>query len=136
LYVNIVRGQSRRFTLAVDSFQGQERDTIANTLTRRNPQGEIDFLSDIRRMNVGMTRARRKLLLVGDSFTLFRHPFFGELLAYVKRMGGAIAGRMRSHVTLKNATLITTDQAPDVLQVAHPRHVLWCRKGETALSFK
>ena len=49
---------------------------------------EIGFLSDIRRMNVGMTRARRKLLLVGDSSTLCRHPFFGELLAYVKGVGG------------------------------------------------
>ena len=56
----------------VDSFQGQERDIIAITLTRSNPQGEIGFLSDIRRMNVGMTRARRKLLLVGDSLNLDR----------------------------------------------------------------
>jgi ATP-dependent RNA/DNA helicase IGHMBP2 len=78
----------------VNSFQGQERDIIAITLTRSNPQGEIGFLSDIRRMNVGMTRARRKLLLVGDSSTLCRHPFFGELLAYVKGVGG-IARRMR-----------------------------------------
>ena len=54
----------------VDSFQGQERDIIAITLTRSNPQGEIGFLSDIRRMNVGMTRARRKLLLVGDLLDL------------------------------------------------------------------
>jgi ATP-dependent RNA/DNA helicase IGHMBP2 len=53
----------------VDSFQGQERDIIAITLTRSNPQGEIGFLSGIRRMNVGMTRARRKLLLVGDAST-------------------------------------------------------------------
>ncbi len=45
-------------------------------------------------MNVGMTRARRKLLLVGDSSTLCRHPFFGELLAYVKGVGGATALRM------------------------------------------
>ena len=72
----------------VDSFQDQERDIIAITLTRSNHQGEIGFLSDIRRMNVGMTRARRKLLLVGDSSTLCRHPFFVDLLAYVKRMGG------------------------------------------------
>jgi superfamily I DNA and/or RNA helicase len=72
----------------VDSFQGQERDIIAITLTRSNLQGEIGFLSDIRRMNVGMTRARRKLLLVGDSSTLCRHPFFGELLEYVKGVGG------------------------------------------------
>jgi ATP-dependent RNA/DNA helicase IGHMBP2 len=71
----------------VDSFQGQERDIIAITLSRSNPQGEIGFLSDIRRMNVGITRAWRKLLL-GDSSTLCRHPFFGELLAYVKGVGG------------------------------------------------
>ena len=79
--------QRRLSVGTVDSFQGQERDIIAITLTRSNPQGEIGFLSDIRRMNVGMTRARRKLLLVGDSSTLCRHPFFGELLAYVKGVG-------------------------------------------------
>ncbi|WP_416547899.1 AAA domain-containing protein [Limnohabitans sp. DCL3] len=80
--------QRRLSVGTVDSFQGQERDIIAITLTRSNTQGEIGFLSDIRRMNVGMTRARRKLLLVGDSSTLCRHPFFGELLAYVKGVGG------------------------------------------------
>jgi superfamily I DNA and/or RNA helicase len=68
----------------VDWFQGQERDIIAIALTRSNPQGEIGFLSDIRRMNVGMTHAWRKLLLVCDSSTICRHPFFLELLAYVK----------------------------------------------------
>ncbi len=73
----------------VDSFQGQERGIIAISLTRSNAQGEIGFLSDIRRMNVGMTRARRKLLLVGDSSTLRAHPFFKELLAYIKHMGGS-----------------------------------------------
>jgi superfamily I DNA and/or RNA helicase len=72
----------------VDSYQGQERDIIAISLTRSNHHGDIGFLSDIRRMNVGMTRARRKLLLVGDSSTLSSHPFFMDLLAYVKRMGG------------------------------------------------
>ena len=72
----------------VDSFQGQERDIIAISLTRSNHHGEIGFLSDIRRMNVGMTRARRKLLLVGDSSTLSSNPFFMDLLAYVKRIGG------------------------------------------------
>ncbi len=80
--------QRRLSVGTVDSFQGQERDIIAITLTRSNPQGEIGFLSDIRRMNVGMTRARRKLLLVGDSSTLCRHSFFVELLAYVKGVGG------------------------------------------------
>ena len=72
----------------VDSFQGQERDIIAISLTRSNHQGEIGFLADIRRMNVGMTRARRKLLLVGDSSTLASNPFFVDLLAYVKHLGG------------------------------------------------
>ena len=72
----------------VDSFQGQERDIIAISLTRSNKHGEIGFLSDIRRMNVGMTRARRKLLLVGDSSTLSSNPFFMDLLTYVKRIGG------------------------------------------------
>ncbi len=72
----------------VDAFQGQERDVIAISLTRSNRSGDIGFLSDIRRMNVGMTRARRKLLLVGDSSTLGAHPFFRQLLAYVQRIGG------------------------------------------------
>ncbi len=70
--------QRRLSVGTVDAFQGQERDIIAITLTRSNPQGEIGFLSDIRRMNVGMTRGRRKLLLVGDSSTLGRHRFFGS----------------------------------------------------------
>ena len=86
--LNALLLQRRLSVGTVDSFQGQERDIIAITLTRSNPQGEIGFLSDIRRMNVGMTRARRKLLLVGDSSTLCRHPFFVELLAYVKAVGG------------------------------------------------
>ena len=80
--------QRRLSVGTVDSFQGQERDIIAISLTRSNTQGEIGFLSDIRRMNVGMTRARRKLLLVGDSSTLCCHPFFVDLLVYVKRIGG------------------------------------------------
>ncbi len=81
--------EQRRLSVGtVDSFQGQERDIIAISLTRSNNRGDIGFLSDIRRMNVGMTRARRKLLLVGDSSTLSSHPFFKELLAYVKCIGG------------------------------------------------
>ena len=72
----------------VDSFQGQERQIIAINLTRSNCKDEIGILSDIRRMSVGMNRARRKLMLVGDSSTLCSHPFFGELLAYVKGVGG------------------------------------------------
>jgi superfamily I DNA and/or RNA helicase len=93
--------QRRLSVGTVDSFQGQERDIIAITLTRSNNQGEIGFLSDIRRMNVGMTRARRKLLLLGDSSTLCCHPFFVELLAYVKRMGGYFEHARSSNSFLK-----------------------------------
>jgi ATP-dependent RNA/DNA helicase IGHMBP2 len=78
LNVRDMRRHARFCTLAVDTFQGQERGISAITLTRSNPQGEIGFLSDIRRMNVGMTRARRKLLLVGDSSTLCSHLFLGS----------------------------------------------------------
>ncbi len=81
--------QQRQLSVGtVDAFQGQERDIIAISLTRSNRLGEIGFLADIRRMNVGMTRARRKLLLVGDSSTLGAHPFFRELLAHVQHIGG------------------------------------------------
>ena len=72
----------------VDSFQGQERDIIAISLTRSNVHGDIGFLSDIRRMNVGMTRARRKLLLVGDSSTLACNAFFTRLLNHITQTGG------------------------------------------------
>jgi superfamily I DNA and/or RNA helicase len=81
----------------VDSFQGQERDIIAISLTRSNAYGDIGFLSDIRRMNVGMTRARRKLLLVGDSATLSFNPFFVDLLNYVKQVGGYRQAQEISH---------------------------------------
>ena len=71
----------------VDSFQGQERDIICMSLVRSNELGEIGFLADIRRMNVGMTRARKKLVLVGDSATLSQHAFFADLLTYVESIG-------------------------------------------------
>ena len=80
--------QRRLSVGTVDTFQGQERGISAINLSRSNPQGEIGFLSDIRRMNVGMTRARRKLLLVGNSSTLGSHPFFWGVLACVKGVGG------------------------------------------------
>ena len=55
---------------SVDGFQGREKEAVVISLVRSNPQGEIGFLQDVRRMNVAMTRARRKLLVVGDSATL------------------------------------------------------------------
>lgn len=72
----------------VDGFQGQERDIIVLSLTRSNGAGEIGFLSDIRRMNVAMTRARKRLIAVGDSATLAAHPFYREFIAYVEAIGG------------------------------------------------
>ncbi|MFY7889149.1 MAG: AAA domain-containing protein [Spirosomataceae bacterium] len=65
----------------IDSFQGQERDVVYISLTRSNPKGEIGFLSDIRRMNVAMTRARKKLIVIGDSATLAQSPFYADFIA-------------------------------------------------------
>lgn len=71
----------------VDGFQGQERDLMLLSMTRSNDRGEIGFLSDKRRMNVALTRAKRKLIVVGDSSTLAQHPFFDSLLRYVEENG-------------------------------------------------
>ncbi|MDB5030632.1 AAA domain-containing protein [Mucilaginibacter sp.] len=72
----------------VDGFQGQERDVIYISLTRSNNNGVIGFLSDYRRMNVAMTRAKLKLVLVGDSATLAQTSFYAELIAYAESLGG------------------------------------------------
>ena len=63
----------------VDGFQGQERDIIVISLVRANDEGEIGFLRDLRRMNVAITRARMKLIILGDVTTLTRHPFYRRL---------------------------------------------------------
>ncbi len=67
----------------VDGFQGQERDVIFISLVRANEAGNIGFLSDLRRMNVAMTRARMKLVILGDASTLGKHPFYRKLLRYI-----------------------------------------------------
>ncbi len=67
----------------VDGFQGQERDIILISLVRSNDQGNIGFLNDLRRMNVAMTRARMKLIIIGDASTLCHHPFYRRLKAYI-----------------------------------------------------
>ncbi|MFD1003525.1 AAA domain-containing protein [Ohtaekwangia kribbensis] len=69
----------------VDAFQGQERDVIAISFVRSNDKGEVGFLGDIRRTNVAMTRARKKLIMIGDSATLGSHPFYLELIEYVQQ---------------------------------------------------
>ena len=68
----------------VDGFQGQERDIIVISLVRANADGQIGFLSDLRRMNVAITRARMKLIILGDVQTMTRHPFYKKLYDYTK----------------------------------------------------
>lgn len=68
----------------VDGFQGQERDVILISLVRSNDEGQIGFLKDLRRMNVAMTRARMKLIILGNKDTMTKHPFYKKLWEYVK----------------------------------------------------
>jgi superfamily I DNA and/or RNA helicase len=68
----------------VDAFQGQERDAIVISFVRSNNTQEVGFLNDVRRTNVAMTRARKKLLLVGDSATLGSHPFYLQLVEFMQ----------------------------------------------------
>ena len=68
----------------VDGFQGQERDVILISLVRSNDEGQIGFLKDLRRMNVAMTRARMKLIILGDKSTMTKHPFYKKLWEYVE----------------------------------------------------
>lgn len=71
----------------IDSFQGQERDIIYISMVRSNEKGEIGFLKDTRRMNVAMTRARKKLVIIGDSATIGNYPFYSEFLDYIDKIG-------------------------------------------------
>jgi len=68
----------------VDGFQGQERDVILISLVRSNDEGQIGFLKDLRRMNVAMTRARMKLIILGNKDTMTQHPFYKKLWKYVE----------------------------------------------------
>lgn len=68
----------------VDGFQGQERDVILISLVRANEDGQIGFLNDLRRMNVAITRARMKLIILGDASTLTRHAFYRKLYTYIE----------------------------------------------------
>ena len=70
----------------VDGFQGQERDIILISLVRANDEGQIGFLRDLRRMNVAITRARMKLIILGDASTMTRHPFYKRLYDYIEAL--------------------------------------------------
>ncbi len=70
----------------VDGFQGQERDVIIISLVRSNDEGQIGFLRDLRRMNVAITRARMKLIILGDKQTMTQHPFYRQLWQYINAL--------------------------------------------------
>lgn len=72
---------------SVDGFQGREKEAVIVSLVRSNRENEIGFLADIRRMNVALTRARRKLLVIGDSATLGAHPFYQRLFSHFEASG-------------------------------------------------
>ena len=72
---------------SVDGFQGREKEAVVVSLVRSNPELEIGFLADVRRMNVALTRARRKLIVIGDSSTLAVDPFYQALFAYFEQTG-------------------------------------------------
>lgn len=83
-----LKGIRRRITVeTVDAFQGQERDVVMLSLVRANEDAQLGFLTDLRRINVALTRARHKVMLVGDSETLSHHPFFERLTAYIRENG-------------------------------------------------
>ena len=72
----------------IDSFQGREKDCIFISLTRSNDSSEIGFLSDLKRMNVAMTRAKKELIIIGDSETLSSNIFFSNLIEHINNLGG------------------------------------------------
>jgi superfamily I DNA and/or RNA helicase len=71
----------------VDGFQGREKEAVVISLVRSNATGEIGFLADTRRMNVALTRARRKLIIIGDSATIASHALYHRLLEYFELQG-------------------------------------------------
>jgi len=71
----------------VDGFQGREKEAVVVSLVRSNPDGDLGFVADIRRINVALTRARRKLIVIGDSATIARHPFHAGLVKYAESIG-------------------------------------------------
>ncbi len=71
----------------VDGFQGREKEAVVVSLVRSNDDGEVGFLADVRRMNVAITRARKKLVVIGDSATVARHPFYERFVRHAQETG-------------------------------------------------
>lgn len=83
-----LRQLRRQITInTVDGFQGQERDVVVISMVRSNDDASIGFLNDLRRMNVAITRARMKVIIVGNAETLCRHKFYRKLRAHIRRLG-------------------------------------------------
>ncbi|GGE64712.1 putative DNA helicase [Pedobacter psychrotolerans] len=82
----LLKHQNKIAVNTIDSFQGQERDVVYISLTRSNSEGNIGFLSDTRRMNVAMTRARKKLVVIGDSSTLSKAKFYADFIGYAEKL--------------------------------------------------
>jgi ATP-dependent RNA/DNA helicase IGHMBP2 len=76
---------------SVDGFQGREKEAVVVSLVRSNDLGEVGFLSDVRRMNVAITRARKKLVVVGDSATVARHPFYERFVRHAQETGAWVS---------------------------------------------
>nr|MBP6472756.1 AAA family ATPase [Chloroflexota bacterium] len=72
---------------SVDGLQGREKEAVIISLVRSNPKGDVGFLAETRRMNVALTRARRKLIVIGDSATVTAHPFYARLIDYFEAIG-------------------------------------------------
>jgi superfamily I DNA and/or RNA helicase len=72
----------------VDGFQGREKEAVVVSLVRSNESGELGFCADIRRINVALTRARKKLIVIGDSATLARHAFYAGFVRHAESIGG------------------------------------------------
>lgn len=84
-YPNLEKNKELITIQTIDSFQGQERDAIFISLTRSNTDQKIGFLNELRRINVAMTRAKKKLVIIGDSSTLSQHKFYNDLMDYAEK---------------------------------------------------